>query len=78
MKRFHVAALAAAALLASSAAYAETYHSDVRQDMILSSVTPEGNGHVDVAQARPEGNGHVDIAGMPPEGYTAPEGTATA
>ena len=65
MKRFHIAAFAAAALLASGAAYAETYHSDVRQDVILSSVAPEGNGH-------------VDIAGMPPEGYTAPEGTATA
>ena len=76
MKIF-TATILSAALLASGAAYADRYQS-LGEVTTYASIAPEGNGHVDLAQAKPEGNGHVDIASIPAEGYTAPEGTATA
>jgi hypothetical protein len=79
MKIF-ASALFSAAVLASGSAYADRYQSLGQVGVVQSSaVTPEGNGHVDIAQARPEGNGHVDMATYAhPEGLTAPEGVATA
>jgi opacity protein-like surface antigen len=61
-------AVFAAALLASSAAYADRYQSLGQVSVQAAATAPEGNGHVDLAQAKPEGNGHVDIAQAKPEG----------
>jgi hypothetical protein len=74
------AAVFSTAVLVSGAAYADRYQSLGQVGVLQSSaVTPEGQGHVDIAQAKPEGNGHVDIASYAhPEGLTAPDGVATA
>ena len=66
MKHF-AAAFFAAALLTSGSALA-AYQAEGQGHVDTASyAAPQGEGHVDIAQARPEGNGHVDIADAYPQ-----------